>query len=256
NRNDSELVLVDISARSQRAITHARRTVKQPRWSPDGSRIGFLASIDGKPQIFALPIAGGEPWQVTKSPMGVQQYAWRPGGQEIPFVAEDEAPKRTGEDRHNKSFEVQNNHFLVTDAPRPAHLWIVPAAGGAARRLTSGAWTLSISMPPSPPSSPLSWSPDGNRIAIVKVATPYTGDADQATVQLIDVGSGSMRPLTGHARYESQPVFSPDGRRVAHWYPRDSETRNVNEIYVGPASGGESASVTRALDRNVQRGIW
>src|ERR1039457_2026306 len=39
-------------------------------------------------------------------------------------------------------------------------------------------------------------------------------------------------------------------------YPRDGENRNVNEIYIGPANGGETASVTRALDRNVQRVIW
>ena len=58
-------------------------------------------------------MSGGEAWQVTKSPTGVQQYAWRPGGKEIAFVAQDEAPKRTGEERHNRSFEVQNNHFLL-----------------------------------------------------------------------------------------------------------------------------------------------
>src|SRR5262249_7361185 len=82
NRNDSELLLVEIGPRAQRPLTHRRRTVKQPRWSPDGSRIGFLASVDGKPQLFVLPMGGGEAWQVTKSPTGVQQYAWRPGGQE------------------------------------------------------------------------------------------------------------------------------------------------------------------------------
>src|SRR5438552_3150638 len=201
-------------------------------------------------------MGGGDAWQVTKSPTAVQQSAWRPGGQEIALVAEDEAPKRTGEERHNRSFEVQNNHFLLTDAPRPAHLWIVPAAGGTARRLTSGTWTLAVSLPPSAPSSPISWSPDGKRIAIVKVATPYSGDSDQATIQTVDADSGELRPVTGRTRLESQPVFSPDGRRIAHWYPRDGDTKNVNEIYVGPAEGGESASVTRTLDRNVQRAIW
>jgi dipeptidyl aminopeptidase/acylaminoacyl peptidase len=30
----------------------------------------------------------------------------------------------------------------------------------------------------------------------------------------------------------------------------------VNEIHVGPAAGGDTGSVTRALDRNVQRAIW
>src|SRR6185436_14548048 len=123
NRNDSDLVLVEAGTQAQRLLINGRRSLRQPRWAPDGSRIGFLATVEGKPQLFVLPMGGGEAWQVTKSPTGVQQYAWRPGGQEIAFVAEDEAPKRTGEERHNKSFEVQNNHFLLTDAPRPAHLW-------------------------------------------------------------------------------------------------------------------------------------
>jgi dipeptidyl aminopeptidase/acylaminoacyl peptidase len=256
NRYDSDLVQVEIGSGTQRQLTHARRSVRQPRWSPDGSRIGFLAAVDAKPQVFVLPMGGGDAWQVTHSPTGIQQYAWRPGGKEIAFVAQDEAPKRTGEERHNKSFEVQNNHFLLTDAPLPSHLWIVPAAGGTARRLTSGTWTIAVSLPPSPPSSPLSWSPDGKRIAIVKIATAYSGDTDRATIQTVDADSGEMRPVTGRERHESQPLFSPDGRRIAHWYPRDGETKNVNEIYVGPAEGGESASVTRALDRNVQRAIW
>src|SRR5208283_207757 len=116
-------------------------------------------------------------------------------------------------------------------------VWLVSAEGkGAARRLTSGTWTLPASLPPSAPSSPLSWSPDGKRLAIVKVATPYTGDSDKAAIQLLDVDSGQMKALTGRTHHESQPQFSPDGTHIAHWYPRDGETKNENEIYVGPAA--------------------
>ena len=178
-------------------------------------------------------------------------------GDQIAYVANDEAPKVTGEERHNRAFEIQNNHFLLQEAPRPAHVWLVAADGkSAARRLTSGAWTLPVSLPPSAPSSPLSWSPDGKRLALVKVATPYTGDSDKSAIQLLDVESGELRALTGRTRYETQPLFSPDGRHIAHWHPRDGEARNVNEIYVGPSTGGDTATATRALDRNVQRSIW
>src|SRR5262249_28594556 len=85
---------------------------------------------------------------------------------------------------------------------------------------------------------------------------PYTGDGDKSAVQLLDVDSGGIKALTGRTRSESQPLFSPDGAHIAHWYPRDGESKNVNEIYVGPANGGDTASITRALDRNVQRIIW
>src|SRR2546423_14820029 len=96
------------------------------------------------------------------------------------------------------------------------------------------------------PSSPLTWTPDGSRLAIVKVATPYTGDSDKSTVQLVDVEARTMRGLTGRTRNETQPLFSPDGTRIAHWYPRDGESKNVNEIYIGPANGGDTATITRA----------
>lgn len=257
DRYDPELVLIDVSTRTQRVLTHGRRGLAQARWSPDGTRLAFLATVDGKPQIFVMPMNGGDSWQVTKSATGVQQFAWRPGRDEIAYVATDEAPKVTGEERHNRSFEIQNNHYLLQEAPRPSHVWLIAADGkGTARRLTSGPWTLPTTLPPGAPSSPLSWSPDGMRLAIVKVETPYTGDGDRSSVQILDVEGGQMKALTGRTRLESQPMFSPDGVHIAHWYPRDGQQKNVNEIYVGPATGGDTASVTRLVDRNVQRAMW
>ena len=258
DRYDPELVLIDVATRTQRVMTRDRRGLTQPRWSPNGSQLAFLATADGKPQVFLLSVDGGDAWQLTKSATGVQQFAWRPGAvSQIAYVATDEAPKVTGEERHNHAFEIRNNHFLLQEAPRPAHVWLIAADGkGAPRRLTSGDWTLPLSLPPGPPSSPLSWSPDGKQLAVVRVATPYTGDSDKSAIQLLDVDTGALRAFSGRTRLEGDPLFSPDGRRLAHWYPRDGETKNVGEIYLGPATGGDTASVTRALDRNVARALW
>ncbi len=253
NRYDAQLVLLNPS---QRVLVSQRRGLSSPRWSPDGGRIGFLAQVDGKAQVFVLPVDGGESSQITSAARGVQQFAWSPDGKRVAFVTEDDPARVTGPERHNRAFEIQNNDFLVTAAPMPAHLWVVDAIGGKARRLTSGSWTLPKSLPPSSPSSPVSWSPDGRTIAFVKVATPYTGDGDQSSVQLIDVESGAIRALTGRTKHESQPVLSPDGKWVTYWHPRGGENRNVNEIHLAPVEGGEGRSLTRALDRNVQRSIW
>jgi dipeptidyl aminopeptidase/acylaminoacyl peptidase len=102
----------------------------------------------------------------------------------------------------------------------------------------------------------VNWSPDGKFLIFVKVATPYTGDGDQSSIQVIDVETGTMRALTGRVKNESQPVISPDGKWVSYWYPRDGNSKNVNEIQVAPFAGGEGRSVTAALDRNVMRAIW
>jgi dipeptidyl aminopeptidase/acylaminoacyl peptidase len=256
NRYDPQLVLVDIASKAQRILTRDRRPVSSPRWAPDGKRLAFLTNAGGKAQIFMLPVDGGEAWQLTKAPAGVQQFAWSPDGNQIAYVSPDELPKVTGPERHNKTFEVQNNDFLRTTAPMPNHLWLIPADGGQARRVTSGTWTLPASLPPSSPSSPPSWSPDGKSIAIVKVATPYTGDANWSAVQILNLADGSMRPLTGGDRNETQPLISPDGQSVSYWRPRDGMTRNVNEIHLSPIGGGEGRSLTREIDRNVMRSIW
>ena len=258
NRYDAQLLLIDTGTGAQRILVRGRRGLSSPRWSPGGKRLGFLAQIDGKAQAFALPMdGGGEAVQLTSAPAGVQQFTWSPDGARIAYVTEDEAPKGTGPERHNRSFEVGNNDFLVTVAPMPSHLWVVAADGvGRARRLTSGAWTLPKSMPPSSPASPVNWSPDGKSIVFVKVATPYTGDGDQSSIHLIDAESGAMRAVTGRGRNESQPSISPDGRWISYWYPRGGETKNVNEIYVTAAAGGEGRSITGPLDRNIMRAIW
>ena len=89
------------------------------------------------------------------------------------------------------------------------------AAGGEARRLTSGAWSLPTSFPPGPPASPLSWSADGRSIAFTRVPSPHSGDYDEAQIHLLDVAAGGVRALTGRAKFEGHAVFSPDESRIA-----------------------------------------
>ncbi|MDP8980751.1 MAG: S9 family peptidase [Acidobacteriota bacterium] len=256
NRHEAELVLVDTATGGQHVLTRQRRSVSFPRWSPAGDRLAFLAEAGGKPQVFVMTMFGGDAQQITKVTAGVQQYAWSPDGTRIAYAASEEPPKREGEEKFNDSFEVGNNDFLVTAAPLSTHLWVIASDGGEPRRLTSGGWTLPISHPPSSPASPIAWSPDGKSIAFVKVAGPYSGDGDQSTIQILDVATGAARPLTGRAKNEGYPSFSPDGKSIAFWFPRDGQTKNGNEIYLTPVGGGEGSSLTRALDRNLARAIW
>jgi dipeptidyl aminopeptidase/acylaminoacyl peptidase len=258
NRFDRELVLVDIATGQQRSLTFERQGLGQPRWSPRGDRLAFLASAgtakDGKYQVFVMPMTGGDARRVTDASQGVQHFAWSPDGTQIAYAAADEPVKK--KDKNDDAFEVGNDGMFTSKAPTPTHIWLVAAEGGTPRRLTSGAWSLPSTMPPGPPSSPLSWSPDGLSIAFVRQATPHYGDADQSVVQILAVADGSLRSLTNNRGLESVPCFSPDGSSLTYWYPRDGDSANVNEIHIGSASGGKGRSVTRPLDRNVVWSFW
>lgn len=262
NRYDSDLVLVEVASGNQRTLTSERRSVSQPRFSPSGDRLAFLSNVafassqQPRPQILVMPMGGGDVRRITSAQKGVQQFVWSPDGLTIAYAAEDEAEKKTGPERFNDSFEVGNDDFLIQSQALPTHAWQVPADGGEARRLTSGSWSLPINHPPGAPASPLAWSPDGKSLVLVRLATPHSGDAREATVQLLDVATGRMRGLTGRDSLEGQPSYSPDGSQIAYWQPRNGDSGNVNEIHVAPSTGGPGRSITRAIDRHMARSIW
>ncbi len=260
DRNERELVLVDIASGKQRALTYERKTAGSPRWSPSGDRLAFTANDgdgkDAKPQIFVLPMSGGEAKKISDAPNGIEQFAWRPDGREIAYVTSDDPPNKKEIEKHNDAFEVGDNDYLTTEAPQPSHIWLFSADGGRAKRLTSGAWSLPKSAPPSPPASPISWSPDGKSLLFTRQEHPQQGDADLTTLQVLDVETGEIRKLTKHEKFESFGVFSPDGSRVAYWYPRDGDPNNENEIFVTRAAGGDGTDTTRDIDHDLVRVMW
>ncbi|HEX8410965.1 MAG TPA: S9 family peptidase [Thermoanaerobaculia bacterium] len=256
NRFDTEVALVDVASGAQRTVTVDRRGVAQPRWSPDGTRLSFLAMHEGKRQIWIAPLAGGDARKLTDNASGVQQYAWDPSGTRIAFVAADEPPKKSEEEKHVKAFEVGDDDFLITSAALPSHLWLIGVDGGAAKRLTSGEWSLPVARPPGPLPSPINWSPDGKSIAFARMDTPHSGNTDTTRIALIDVESGSVRRLTGAAVQEGQPILSPDGKTVAFIHPRGGERQSENRIWIVPAGGGTGTELTKDLDRNQHRAFW
>ena len=260
DRSERELVMVDIASGVQSPLTYERKTAGSPRWSPSGDRLAFLTNDgsgkDAKPQIFILPMRGGEARKLTDAPNGIEQFAWRPNGQEIAYVTADEPPNKKDIEKNKDAFEVGDSDFLETKAPMPSHIWLVSADGGKPRQLTSGNWSLPKVLPPGSPSSPISWSPDGKLIAFTRQEDPHTGHGDERTVQVLDADSGAIRKLTKHEKFEGFGLFSPNGAQVAYWYPRDGSRSNENEIYITSVEGGEGEDISRAIDRYILRVIW
>jgi dipeptidyl aminopeptidase/acylaminoacyl peptidase len=255
--NISELALVDISSGATRFITHGRKSAGFPRWSPNGDRVAFLAADGDKHnQIFVLDMAGGDAFQLTKSPTSIQQFVWKPDGSAFAYAAIDEAPKKTGAEKFDDAFEVGNGSFLDKEKALPTHLWLVSAAGGEGKRLTSGTWTLPVAFPPGPPASPIAFTADGNKLIYVRLETTYSGDRRHSAPQVLDLATGRSEPITTHTMFASFPVPSPDGKHIAYLYPRDGSDRSYQDIFVVDGLKGDGRNITHVIDRNFFRALW
>lgn len=83
----SQLWLVGTDGVSMPRQLTSKENSSQAAWSPDGKTIAFVRAADGKPQIFLLPLDGGEAIQLTRYRYGASSPKWSPDGKQILFAA-------------------------------------------------------------------------------------------------------------------------------------------------------------------------
>src|SRR6184192_3605755 len=191
-----------------------------PRWSPDGSTLAFVRPTDGRPQLYLLPLSGGEARQLTDLPKGASPAAWSPDGKTIAFTStttpEDLAKKGKSEEpksdvRIITQAEFRGDDEGYFDPAEHTHIWTVPAgmAGdepATARQVTSG---------PFDENAP-QWSRDGARIYFVsdRVAESYYYPPDDDFYSVPPTG-GAFETVADIDGPIFGPAVSPDGKAVA-----------------------------------------
>ncbi|MFV5692725.1 S9 family peptidase [Flavobacterium sp. LT1R49] len=260
NRFNAELVLIDVASGKKSVLTQDRFAVSSPRWSPNGEQLAFISKAgqgkDALNQIFLLSMQGGEAKQITKAIKGVQHFAWSPNSTDIAYAALNEPKNKVEIGKGFTGFEITNNDMFVGSQPMPAHIWLVNTTTAENKRVTDGDWSLPIVIPPSAPSSPFSWSPDGKTILFVKVATAYSGDGINRSIQLLNITDGAYKSLTTRTKMEAYPNFSPDGSKISYWSKNDNAITSINELWLTNTTGGEGKPISTQLNRDLYLSAW
>jgi dipeptidyl aminopeptidase/acylaminoacyl peptidase len=230
----------------------------QPGWSPDGKKIAFLSNRgnEKQPQIYIIPVDGGEARQVTNLKGTFASLAWSPDSKQLvcQFRKKDRKDIEREKDEQKKRLGVVARHvkrvFFKLDAqgflPEERwHIWTVNAATGRAKQLTAS--DVYDDMEPR-------WSPDGKRIVFLSNHGKDPDlDPDAIDLFVLPAGGGRPRKIETPLGYKGMPAFSPDGKWIAYYglKRRGEYWRNVL-LWVVPSDGrGKARDLTGKFDFNV-----
>ncbi|HSJ05866.1 MAG TPA: S9 family peptidase [Longimicrobiales bacterium] len=237
-----------------------------PRWSPDGTRVAYLAQGEpGGTQLWVRYMdAEGASTQITRVSGTPSAIAWSPDGEWLAFRML--VPADAGWRVESQATRLRPKSAKWTEAPRVVEklvyrrdgigfaadgvnqVFVVRAAGGTARQLTTGEWDVGSPM----------WSPDGRTIYFS--SGPRVEDAEyewrESEVYAVDVASAGIRQLTDRRGPDANPVPSPDGRLIAYTgYDRTTDTWVDSRLYVMNADGSGSR-VLADIDRSPGNLAW
>jgi dipeptidyl aminopeptidase/acylaminoacyl peptidase len=247
NETHSAIHRVDRNG-NDRAFTRGTKD-RMPRVAPDGSAVAFVSERDGATRLCVLPLDGGEALVLGDAWPKITALAWSPDASQIAFVAtapHDPATARAYHDevsgaRHIRMLPFKSDADGLLDGRR-RQLYVIPAAGGEVRRLTTGDFDVAGA----------AWSHDGKQIAFTaRIAGPETATA-LSDLCIVDAASGRLTQLTNNDGPAAAPSFSHDGRDIAyfgHLHGDDAGGRFDEELLLIAVDGGTPRSLSGGLGR-------
>jgi Tol biopolymer transport system component len=258
---NGEVYAMDADASSPRNLTLNPAKDVQPAWSPDGRRIAFVSRRDGNSEVYVMDADGSKKRNLTRDRAKDDLPTWSPDGRKIAFLRATRSKRGPlgvirfwGYDLYVVNADGSGLRRLTLRVPEGTPETTGPRKGGQlvwspdgrtiyfgrylVRTDGSGARRL--------PYIPLTavWSPDGRRIAFAaqpdwcRTRPCYSSHSD---IYVMNADGSGKRMLTHNARYNAEPAWSPDGRKIAF-----RSTRNGNrDIYVMNADGSGKRNLTR-----------
>src|SRR3990172_2746809 len=138
NDNASAIWLVPVDGTEPRQFTSGEKQDKDPRWSPDGTRLAFVSNRGGKKekkQLYVTPAEGGGALRLTDLDEDVTEPVWSPDGTRIAFTSRlrdaayehEEDGKRRAPRRFTRLQHKHDQYGWTGD--RRNHVFVVPADG-------------------------------------------------------------------------------------------------------------------------------
>ena len=240
-----------------------------PAWSPDGTSMAFLSvrGDDKDPQVYVMPVAGGEARRLTTDLKGADSLRWSPDGRTLTVVAWRDEPEpeteglwRAVSAAGGLAAEGERTASLIVSArlkyrfdgvgyfhDRRRHVRAVPADGAEGRWITTGAFDVAF----------YAWHPDGRTLTIATTLLPDAEAGQRSAAFEVDAAGGEPRPLADAGGHVSAFAWSPDGVRLALIATDDSAgPASSPRLWLLERPGGGLRRPLAGLDRPVGPGLF
>ncbi|MDQ3799566.1 MAG: protein kinase, partial [Acidobacteriota bacterium] len=185
-------------------LTSGSAVEKNPKLSPDKSRVLFVSNREGNSEIYVMNFDGSNLRRITNNKTEETSANWSPDGSRIVY-------------------ESYSQIGVESD------IWIMDADGSNQQNLTNF---------PGLDMRPI-FSPDGSRIAFG--SNRSLTDRREANIWVMNADGSNPKQLTDNTAFESDPNWSPDGKKIAY---TKAMTGSVFDIWMMNADGSEQTNVS------------
>jgi dipeptidyl aminopeptidase/acylaminoacyl peptidase len=262
DRERSNLWQVSVDGTDHRPLYSGVKSVRSPRWSPNGEKLAFVSNDTGSQQIHVRWLDNGETALISQLQASPSNLSWSPDGKWLAFTMNVKAPPETIAETRTKpegatwakgpitvtTTQYQYDGQGIVE-PSYRHVFIVPADGGTARQLTEGNFNHYGS---------LAWSSNSDQIFF----SAYRSDdwelvSDEADIYSVSIISKEIKQVTNQPGAERSPVMSPNGKLIAFSKEeRRPLAYSPDRIAIMNLDGTNIRILTNDLDGDASNILW
>jgi len=219
----SELYLLSVKSGENKPFVTGKVTISSPCWSPDSRWLAFLTKRgqDSLTQVWAIPVAGGEAQQISRSETDVEACRWLADGKRIAYSAPPAVAKR------EKDLAKRGYGFIFYEENlKSSNVYVIPAAIQAAdskpQQVTEKIHVLDFVC-----------SANGKSLALLATDKNLVDDEYMfKKIYRLDLESRTLELLLDPQKKLGDIAFSPDGQRLVFTAAFDQKDHAVSQAYL------------------------
>ncbi|MGE4541459.1 MAG: alpha/beta fold hydrolase [Bacteroidales bacterium] len=268
NKGNTELYLLDIGSGETAQLTHTSGGEYNPRWRPDGKKIGFLSAKSGKMQLWEMNVDGSGRAQISFIENGITGFEYAPDQSKILFTSEVKLKQSTQDIYPDLPLTTGriNNDLMYRHwdqwVDTYSHVFVADYSGSYISNpmdlMPDEAWETPLR--PFGGMEQIRWAPDSKSVVYCsrkKEGKAYSLSTNADIYQYSFETNATTNLTDGMTGYDLAPVFSPDGNFLA-WesMERDGYEADKIRLMVKDLKNGNITEYTSEFDQNVHGLQW